>query len=447
MPETAFEDQVRETLRSQAETPMLWAGDPVAVSDQARRRLFRNVAASVAVGILVAVIVISSLPMGERSIPAHPPGPAVPRGDGKIAFAQGRDLYVIDSNGNEKTLVVHGCTGETCAIWSVAWSPQGTELVFAYYSEKNSTLGPRDGPLYLVRPDGSGLTALTDCRWPNCHDYSAAWSPDGRRIAFVRRGGQDGAGVVYVVGSDGSNLVPISSRGVAPVPPTWSPDGSRIAYVADYGRGRTRIEVAAADGTGHSILVDGSPAGDPYYPSWSPSGEKLAYSNRSGIWVVGTDGGSPERVLKSRGLTRLVTGRHSSRRGDLFWARRHGSGWNGADRSRGRSLLGGGLVAQREHARVFHCASDGRRVGRRLGSSHPHGLRGIHDRVASDRSMTRPVETRDPRLRAFAFEVEERHRHDGGGDLAALALDAPLDRQACAGLLEACRRSRSRPSS
>ena len=203
---------MRETLRSQAETPMLWAGDPVVVSDRARRRLFRNVAASVAVGILVAVIVISSLPMGERSIPAHPPGPAVPRGDGKIAFAQGRDLYVIDSNGNEKTLVAQGCTGETCAIWSVAWSPQGTELVFAYYSEKNSTLGPRDGPLYLVRPDGSGLTALTDCRWPNCHDYAAAWSPDGRRIAL------SGAGV---------KTVPALSTSSLPTDRTWSP--SRLA--------------------------------------------------------------------------------------------------------------------------------------------------------------------------------------------------------------------------
>ena len=355
---------------------------------------------------------------------------------------------MIDSNGNEKTLVVHGCTGETCAIWSIAWSPQGTELIFAYYSEKNSTLGPRDGPLYLVRPDGSGLTALTDCRWPNCHDYSAAWSPDGRRIAFVRRGGQDGAGVVYVVGSDGSNLVPISSRGVAPVRPTWSPGGSRIAYVADYGRGRTRIEVAAADGTGHSILVDGSPAGDPYYPSWSPSGDKLAYSNRSGIWVVGTDGARSRPSPQVERATRLVTGRHSSRRGDLFRSRRHGSGWNGrivlaAGRCWGVvwSPSGNMLAFSTAHQMVVVSADGSDR--RTLTGS---GVSMIA--WQADRSVTRPVETCYLRLRAFAFEVEERHRHDGGGDLAALALDAPLDREARADRSRtACPPSRTRPSS
>ena len=89
MPETAFEDQVRESLRSQAETPSLWAGDPVAVSDRARRRLIRNLAASVVVGILVALIVMSSLPMGERSIPRIHPGRPFPVAMGRSLSRRG----------------------------------------------------------------------------------------------------------------------------------------------------------------------------------------------------------------------------------------------------------------------------------------------------------------------------------------------------------------------
>jgi Tol biopolymer transport system component len=307
MPDTRFEDRVRESLRSQAEVPLFDSGDPRKVAGRVRRRLLRN-GVVVSVVILVALFVaIAFIPRFDRSIPADPM-PIGPRGDGEIAFTQGTDLFAIGSDGAGRVHLAQGCTGTTCRIDSVAWSPEGTEVVFAHYSEKGGgELGPRDGPLYLVAPDGDGLRALTSCHWPYCWDDFAAWSPDGSRVAFIRHGeSPDGAaGVLYVIDSDGSNLIRLSSPGVYPSPPTWSPDGSRIAYVA----GGARIMVAAADGTVRSVLVHGSSAGELHSIAWSPDGEKLAYASyvrsapQDELWVIGPDGGDPHLMITSaRGM-------------------------------------------------------------------------------------------------------------------------------------------------
>ena len=57
--------------------------------------------------------------------------------------------------------------------------------------------------------------------------------------------------------------------------PTWSPDGSRIAYVK-----RRHIWTMAADGT-ERIQVTSGPHYD-YAPSWSPSGGRLVFASGRG---------------------------------------------------------------------------------------------------------------------------------------------------------------------
>ena len=58
-----------------------------------------------------------------------------------------------------------------------------------------------------------------------------AWSPDGRRIAFVR--GQSSPDLyatdLYVMNADGSNVVRRTNVG-SNDSPAWSPDGTKIAF-------------------------------------------------------------------------------------------------------------------------------------------------------------------------------------------------------------------------
>ncbi|MCH8293769.1 PD40 domain-containing protein, partial [Candidatus Poribacteria bacterium] len=54
-----------------------------------------------------------------------------------------------------------------------------------------------------------------------------AWSPDGSKIAFSR---DDGIGNIYVMNSDGSNMVKLTDGQGAKRAPAWSPDGQHIVY-------------------------------------------------------------------------------------------------------------------------------------------------------------------------------------------------------------------------
>ena len=67
----------------------------------------------------------------------------------------------------------------------------------------------------------------------------AAWSPDGKRIAFasVRSGG---GFRLYVMDADGKNVAQLSARPMntnGNVYPAWSPDGQKIAFGDLVGRG------------------------------------------------------------------------------------------------------------------------------------------------------------------------------------------------------------------
>jgi Tol biopolymer transport system component len=84
------------------------------------------------------------------------------------------------------------------------------------------------GDVFVVRPDGRGLRRLTR---GSDFDSVPTWSPDGRRLAFVRETAPD-ARLVYAVGADGSGLTSISQSSgiVSQARPAWSPDGRLLYY-------------------------------------------------------------------------------------------------------------------------------------------------------------------------------------------------------------------------
>lgn len=97
----------------------------------------------------------------------------------------------------------------------VRWHPGGRRLVF-------HTFGGGGHRLWSVRADGGGLRDLGPGQTP---DYS----PSGRRIAFAHVGG------LWTMRSDGSDrrvVVPAEPDGMVERV-AWSPDGRRIAYIAE----------------------------------------------------------------------------------------------------------------------------------------------------------------------------------------------------------------------
>ncbi|MFD7013289.1 amidohydrolase family protein [Streptomyces sp. NPDC059161] len=209
-------------------------------------------------------------------------------------------------------------------------APDGSLIAFCAYKGGGYHI-------WTMRPDGSQVRQRTDGPWD---DRGPAWSPDGARIAFAsERGGDPVAGSPYRIhvldlrtgqltrvtglpGQDG----PLQDGPWEDFDPTWSPDGRRILFVrgtavsTPFGLGMDAKTIAAvaAQGTGavtteHTetesaqvmapavdragrrlaylrttaapkascvLVVDGKPvpvAGDvaPVPPRWTPDGELL----------------------------------------------------------------------------------------------------------------------------------------------------------------------------
>ncbi len=243
---------------------------------------------------------------------------------GKIAFMSERDyqqhssIYVMDADGTQ----VHRLTDSSIWVEAPSWSPDGKQIAFDLLSpeQDGSSTAYRTSGIYVMNADGSDRKAIT-----TGEDYSPAWSPDGKSIAFysVRDGKiglyvmdadggnerklldslnppmneapswspdnqkiaytQEPDGVLYAIPVDLSSMpAPISHTDIRLKFPVWSPDGTMIAAYSDPG---SDIYVMNADGTGLRKLSPGAEGMD-YAASWSPHSKHLLYADIDGFYVV-----------------------------------------------------------------------------------------------------------------------------------------------------------------
>jgi Tol biopolymer transport system component len=151
-----------------------------------------------------------------------------------------------------------------------------------------------DAELFTLQATGENPAALTEN--DGIADTQPAWSPDGRRIAFVRTMPQSGRSDLWTATSQGRARVRLTSTPFPERDPSWSPDGTRIVYAArTRGSGPFRIFVVKADGTARAQLTTQPSGSADRSPVWSPDGTKIAFmSNREGgfpeIYVMNADG-------------------------------------------------------------------------------------------------------------------------------------------------------------
>jgi dipeptidyl aminopeptidase/acylaminoacyl peptidase len=148
--------------------------------------------------------------------------------------------------------------------------------------------------IYVMGPDGKNPVNLTK---DPAEDWNPEWSPDGSRIAFIsKRGNSEGAGIVWIMDADGSNVRRLPTEGGSDSP-DWSPDGRWIVYNAG-----GEIHKIASDGNSPSILLTQNATMD-VQPAWSPDGTMIAWltEGASGhdVWVMGADGSKPRQLTDS----------------------------------------------------------------------------------------------------------------------------------------------------
>jgi Tol biopolymer transport system component len=139
--------------------------------------------------------------------------------------------------------------------------------------------------VWVMGSDGTDLAGRSDAQNLTSDnpgsDVTPSWSNDGR-IAFGSVRAPHANSEIYVMNSDGSDLVRVTQSTAANVQPAWSPNAKELAFVRGSQGSRQIWAIDLADGSERQLTH----AGDNYHPAWSPNGKEIVFSSdRNGDFV------------------------------------------------------------------------------------------------------------------------------------------------------------------
>jgi Tol biopolymer transport system component len=265
------ETEIRERLLNLAAD----APDGFSAPPQLLRRARRRIALTLASSVVIALAVVAGGIAGVRWLRDSDRQPTVrpadlPR-DGEIIDVRGGDLIAVDLGRKRSRILVDGEEIQG-RIGNAAWSPDGRWL--AYDTE--------DG-LWVMNRQGEPHQATDDAEmW--------AWSPTAAQIATMRT--STNGNVLTLLDPSTGRETELGAAVGDVTGPRWSPDGSRILYGV---RGGSMYSVDVESGEqsllvqlpGNLDSIDGI--------DWSPDGAHIAIvadvvGARQALYVMNADG-------------------------------------------------------------------------------------------------------------------------------------------------------------
>lgn len=211
--------------------------------------------------------------------------------------------------------------------------PGGDEVAYVVWSIDEEKNEYRQS-IWLARLDGSEPPRRFTT---GTNDAQPRWSPDGTRLAFVsKRGDEKAKRQLYVIRADGGEPECLTDLKDDAGEAAWSPDGTRIVFSARVpdeayeeedekkraprrftrllykldsvgwtGDRRRHLYVVPADGSAEAKQITDGDYEDSR-PTWTPDGESIAFSSARGedwdvalkgdVYVVPAEGGEPTRL-------------------------------------------------------------------------------------------------------------------------------------------------------
>ncbi|MDE2606395.1 MAG: Tol-Pal system protein TolB [Burkholderiales bacterium] len=171
------------------------------------------------------------------------------------------NLWVADADGEN----AQSALASSEPIISPAWSPDGKRLAYVSFESRK--------PVVYVHDVATGQRRLiANFRGSNS---APAWSPDGRTLAVTLS--RDGGSQLYTIPATGGQPTRLTQSGSIDTEPLYAADGRTIYFVSDRGGSPQIYRMPVGGGSPERVTFTGSYN---ISPALSPDGRWLAYISR-----------------------------------------------------------------------------------------------------------------------------------------------------------------------
>ena len=152
-------------------------------------------------------------------------------------------------------------------IISPAWSPDGRKLAYVSFETQKAAVWVQD----LSSGERRMVAAFRGS------SSAPAWSPDGQRLVVTLS--QDGPAQLYVMPAAGGSPTRLTRSNAIDTEAVYSPDGKQVYFISDRGGGPQVYRIGADGGNAERVTFRGDYN---ISPAISPDGKLLAYIARQG---------------------------------------------------------------------------------------------------------------------------------------------------------------------